>query len=283
MRDSIIFRSTPALALYLVAFLAAVPAARPSAAQITVRGDLAHDLDAAPGSSLTGRIEVFNESGEMQEVRAYLRDYSFDADGSNSYDEPGTNPRSNAPWITFSPRTAVVPAGEAIEVGYRIDVPTSLDALSGTGSYWSILMVETVDPSSSESSLSNAETTTPAVGFRQITRYGVQLATHIGEGAPVVQFEGVRLSTDDAGTVTFSADILNTGTGMIRPDVYVRLFDSSGSESGPFDGVRFRIYPGTSVRQRITLEGVPPGDYSALLIVDGGGDDVFGGQYELTL
>ena len=70
---------------------------------------------------------------------------------------------------------------------------------------------------------------------------------------------------------------------MLRPNVYMRLFAEDGTEFGPFEGVQFRLYPGTSVRQRIDLSSLKAGTYQALLVVDNGDDAVFGGQYELTL
>lgn len=251
----------------------------PAEAQIAVIGNLAHDLSVQSGNTVTGSIEVRNETAEIQEFRAYLRDYSFQAGGTNIYGAPGAMPRSNAEWTVFSPEAAVIPAHESIEVGYRIDVPADV----APGSYWSILMVEAVDETSSESSLPDAGNPQPQVGFRQVTRFGVQLATHVGTGDVMVSLDGIRLVTDDSGRLLFQIDVENTGTTMVRPDVYMRMFDDEGNEFGPFDGTQFRIYPGTSVRQSIPLENVPAGTYTALFVVDAGGDNVYGGQYSLTL
>jgi hypothetical protein len=44
-----------------------------------------------------------------------------------------------------------------------------------------------------------------------------------------------------------------------------------------------RIYPGTSIRQKIRLGSLEPGNYRALVILDGGGDQVFGAEYQLAL
>lgn len=246
--------------------------------QITVRGKLAHDLDAAPGMIVSGSITVDNESDQMQEAKVYLRDYMFFADGTNAYDDPGTVLRSNAPWVRFSPETMRIPPRTSMAVNYEIAVPDS----AGPGSYWSILMVEGVDASSAEST--SGTESDRQVGFRQVTRYGVQLAVHDRNNAEQnVSFDNIQLLVDEEGNTSFHVDVTNVGNLMLQPNVYLRVFDADGAEKGPFEGSVYRMYPETSVRQRIELTGLPSGTYQALLIVDNGEDAVFGGQYELTL
>ena len=247
-------------------------------AQITVRGSLAHDLDGVPGAILTGQIVVDNDTGEPQQAKVYQTDYLFYADGSNEYDEPGTTQRSNANWIRFSPDNMVIPPNSSVTISYEVTVPDSVS----NGSFWSMLMVEGVEAGSAENADETAEER--QVGFRQVTRYGVQMAVHLRNQAEQnVSFDAIQLVADDEGSTHFQADVLNTGSLMMRPEVYLRIFDAEGAEHGPFEGVQFRMYPGTSVRQRIDLTSLPTGTYQALLIVDNGDDAVFGGQYELTL
>lgn len=143
-------------------------------------------------------------------------------------------------------------------------------------------MVEGVDASSSEST--SDPVSDRQVGFRQVTRYGVQLAAHFRDQAEQnVSFDGIQLLVTEEGQTHFQVDISNSGALMLQPKVYLRVFGADGKESGPFDGTLFRIYPGTSVRQRIDVSSLSAGTYQALLVVDNGEDAVFGGQYELTL
>ena len=249
-----------------------------SQAQITVRGRLAHDVDVIPGQTIMGSVVVDNETAQPQQAKIYLKDYMFYADGTNSYDDPGTGMRSNASWVQFSPQAATVPPGGSVTVSYSISIPDSV----GAGSYWSMLMVEGVDANSAEST--SGDSPDREMGFRQVTRYGVQLAVHLRDDAELnVEIDSIRLVADDVGDTLFQADVTNIGTFMLHPTVYLRVFAEDGTEHGPFDGIQFRIYPGTSVRQRIDLSSLPPGTYQALLVVDNGDDAVFGGQYELTL
>ena len=249
-----------------------------SEAQIIVRGKLAHDLDAAPGQQVTGSVTVDNESDVLQEAKVYLTDYMFFADGTNDYAEAGTGARSNANWIRFSPETMTIPPKSSVVVNYQITIPEGSEA----GSYWSMMMVEGIDALSAESS--SAPETERQVGFRQVTRYGVQLAVHLSQDAEQnVAFDDIQLTVDEEGNTFFQVDVTNTGALMLRPNVYMRVFAADGEEFGPFEGTQYRMYPETSVRQRIDLSSLPPGTYQVLLVVDDGEDAVFGGQYELTL
>jgi hypothetical protein len=67
----------------------------------------------------------------------------------------------------------------------------------------------------------------------------------------------------------------------MKPDVTVELFGANGQSRGRISGGKFRMYPGTSVRHLMSLGEIPPGTYKALVLVDAGGQDVFGAQYTL--
>jgi len=75
----------------------------------------------------------------------------------------------------------------------------------------------------------------------------------------------------------------NTGDRWLRTDVWLELHDATGRALGRFAAAKRRIFPGTSVRNRIELTAAPPGKYLALLVADGGRNDLFGTQIELDL
>ncbi|MFT7550090.1 MAG: hypothetical protein ACI9BV_000386 [Rhodothermales bacterium] len=67
-----------------------------SSAQISVRSSLSDDRELEPGSTYEGVIQIWNETGQLQEAKIYQTDYLFYSDGSNVYGDPGLNERSNA-------------------------------------------------------------------------------------------------------------------------------------------------------------------------------------------
>jgi len=255
--------------------------ALPAAAQMSIIGDLSQDHEARPGQTYDGSILVKNDSREPQQAKVYQTDYLFSYDGTSNYADPGTTARSNARWVSFSPSFVVVQPGGTASINYTVAVPESLGRAAPAGSYWSMLMVEGVANDAPESSLGK-KSDRPELGLRQTLRYGIQIATHIaGTGRRSVKFLGARLMMVAGVGTVLQVDVENNGSLWFRPDVYVELFDSAGTSHGRFAGQKFRMYPGTSVRQQIDLHTIRAGKYKALVVVDAGGDDVFGAHYML--
>jgi hypothetical protein len=251
-------------------------------AQVSVVGDLSRDEEVRPGSSIDGVILVKNDTPEIQEAKIYQTDYSFHFSGTNAYGDPGMQPRSNARWISFSPAFVTLPPHATVAVNYTVNVPKDPGG-SLVGTYWSMVMVEGIAKGSPESSQPAARSKAQ-MGISQTMRYAIQIATTIaGTGTIDVRFVGAAMTTKDDGSRVLHADLENSGERFIRPTVYVELFDEFGLSRGRYEGSRFRMYPGTSVRQTFDLSSVPPGTYKALVVVDAGGDEAFAAQYTLTL
>lgn len=250
-------------------------------AQVSVIGELGQDREAKPGDTYDGVITIKNDSDEPQEAKIYQTDYTFFSNGTNNYGEPGSHPRSNARWITFSPSFVKLPPRATLSINYTVAVPKDLQGKPLVGTYWSMLMVEGIPRESPESSSGRANKRAE-MGILQTIRYGIQIATHIAQsGERRVELRDPKVLPKESGGRVFQVDIENTGDIGIRPDVYLELFDEQGTPAGKFYGARFRIYPGTSVRQTIDLSTVKPGTYKTLVIVDAGADEIFAAQYNL--
>lgn len=250
----------------------------PARAQISIQSELSNDRQASPGQTYEGSIAVRNNGKEPTEVKVYQTDYLFACDHTTRYDDPGTAPRSNAGWITFRPVRATLAVDGAVEIHYTVSVPTT-DPSGGAlaGSYWSMLMIEEIGRGSPESSGPVKEV---QMGLEQRFRYGIQVATHIaGTGEKSVQFQDVQLKMQPDSTYALEVSVINTGTLWMRPEMYVELFDDMGVSRGRFSGRQYRLYPGTCVRQAITLPTLPAGTYKALVVADGGGVEAFGAQF----
>ncbi len=248
--------------------------------QISVIGELSHDRQVMPGEVYEGSLTLRNETEEPQEAKMYQTDYLFFADGTNNYADPGTTPCSNARWITFSPSSVVIPPQGSTEVQYRVSVPNDSPAAL-QGSYWSMLMIEGIPYGSPESSLPQSGSK-KQMGIRQSIRYGVQIASHVANtGRKDIRFLDAKLVPGQEGRLALQLDIENTGEIGMHPDVRVELYNEQGVLEHTYTGIKYRLYPGTSVRQMIELEKIPQGNYRALIVIDDGGDDIFGAQYTL--
>ncbi len=254
----------------------------PAAAQISVRSQLSHDKTVVPGETYTGAILVRNDTDEVQQAKVYQTDYLFYADGTNYFGDPGQLDRSNASWIEVAASSVVIPPRNSMEITYRVTVPEDIDGSAPAGSYWSIIMVEGIPKDSPE----NIENSLPdnSYGVLQVTRYGVQVASHFNgtSGAELTITESQLSRSDDAET-TLNLAVQNDGHKLVRPDMWVELYGMDGTAFGRMEGQKSRLYPGTSVTQRIKLGKLDPGSYRALVIMDAGEEDVFGAEFTLNI
>lgn len=243
-------------------------------AQIAVVGSTVEERVAAAGESYVGTVVVRNLTQQDQPVRIYQTDYLFFADGTSHFNDPGTSARSNAPWITPTVRSLLVPPQSEMTVTYTVTVPAS-DSLKGT--YWSAIMVEGAPNEASRSSGGR-----PQVGVGSVMRYAVQVATHIqASGSRKVSFANSRFVANPDSTQSFELDVLNAGDRAYRPALWIEVYDGEGALKANARQERGLLYPGTSLRQTFTLGKLAPGTYRAIVFADSGEDAVFASQFTI--
>ena len=248
-----------------------------SSASVAVVGSLSREAKVQPGAPFDGVILLKNTAKQPGEARVFQTDYSFQADGSNEFGEPGTHPRSNANWLTVTPARVKLAAGETVSIRYKGKVPADAKL---RGSYWSMIMIE---PLESDAETPAADAGKVAVGVKTKIRVGVQIVTEIGRnGKGELQILQKALKKSSEGQ-QLELDFSNVGERMLTPNVSLELFDTKGASVGKFEGGRSRIFPTCSLRSKINLTNVPAGKYSALVLLDAGGDQVMGAQYDLEI
>jgi hypothetical protein len=258
----------------LIALFLCVSRALAAHAQILVSSANVMEHAARPGERYDSAIEIRNTSSTLQTVSIRVADYSFQADGTTRYDEPGTRPRSSARWLTLSTRSLEIPPLQVASVRYTIQVPAD-DALRG--SYASLVLVapSTVDEGPAAASR-GART---GAGLRTRLSFGVQIATHIaGPASSRFGLEQLATRTSSSGEREIALTVRNAGERAQRPVVSLDLYRDDGQLVATRRSQRGLIYPGSSVRQTFTVVGVPSGTYRALIQVDTGEEDVFAVQ-----
>ena len=239
-------------------------------------GEMTLENASLPGQEYSGTIAVRNTGNETAEANVYLTDYLFYADGREIYGEPGKDPRSNAGWLSFSPKRLTIPPKETAEINYSIRVPEDPTL---TGSYWCLLMIEAVPPRASEHGKADA----PALMLKTVVRYGIQIVTHIGDtGEKNLRFFNIKSLTTDL-THSLQLDVEDTGERMFHVKMSVELYDEKGISFGKHEGKNSYLFPKTSGRFLIDLGPIPQGTYKALVVADCGGDDLFGASYALKI
>jgi hypothetical protein len=227
-------------------------------AEIGVIGELTHTQNALPGESYETRIVLRNFGDKETAIKVIQRDFSYHADGSQFFPEKGAQKRSNASWIKYSPEQKNLLPLETAEVVCSIQVP---DDQTLTGTFWSLIIIE--------SSLAK--------------RYAIQMITDIGlTGTVQIEFVNTVIVREEE-KVFLDVDVKNTGERLIRPILYVELYDEEGEFVGKVDGGTWRIYPESSVRYRVELTPFPARVYKAMIFVDNLDEHVFGTELLIDL
>ena len=242
-----------------------------SKASIEVVGSLRHVHKGVAGDVYKGEIKIQNTGSTDQEIKVYQTDLLYNYKDFTYYNTPVSQKRSNANWIKFSPKTAVVKANSSIYVQYTVTIPHS-DTLKGT--YWSVLMVEGVSPIQPKQS--------GQVTINTVIRYAIQIVTELKDRG-VGRLEFLKPTLVKEGDQLFLAvDLENTGDHYIAPDVTIKLFDNEGTLVKEISAPRKGIFPTCSTRFRFNLEGIKSGKtYQTVIVAQGEGQDVFGLNYSL--
>lgn len=111
-------------------------------AGIVVLNGLTHNYKVENGKVYKGKIAIENTGSKPQNVKIFLQDFAYLADGSISYTSIRTNNRTNGDWIKLNTNLITLKGKEKTEVFYEISVP---DQSVNPGSYWSVIIVEPVE------------------------------------------------------------------------------------------------------------------------------------------
>ena len=242
-----------------------------SMASVEGVGSLKHNTSGTRGDVSPGQIKIQNSEDKPQEVRVYQTDLLYNYEGFTEYSEEESHSRSNRSWIQFSPQSLILQPHEVRFIQYEITVPES-DSICGT--FWSILMVEGVNPKNPEQS--------GELNIETITRYAIQMVTEItdpGEGQ--LQFYQPTLIRE-GDKLYLAVDLLNTGDHYISPEVSMELYDESGQTVQKITASKKGLFPTTSTRFKLDLAGLKADQtYQCLIVAVGEDEDVFGLEYTL--
>lgn len=243
-----------------------------SSASVEVIGSLKHVHNVNPGEVVKGQITILNNDLTDQEVRIYQTDFLYNLKDQTFYDEPGSNKRSNANWMQYSPKTVILKSKESRNIEYEITVPKN-DSIDGT--FWSVIMVEGVTPIDPNQ--------TGDLSIRTVTRYAVQIVNELSnKGRGSLKFEEPTLIKVEDKKLFLAIDLTNDGDHYISPEVTIELYDESGNSVKTITAPKRGLYPSTSTRFKLDLEGLPSKKtYTAMIVAAGADNDVFGLEYTL--
>jgi hypothetical protein len=151
------------------------------------------------------------------------------------------------------------------------------------GTFWSMVMVESIATGSAQSALPGTAPDKARIGLTPTVRYGIQIATHMSQaGSRNVGLSGAQVMRQE-GVQVLQFAVANTGERAYRPALTAELYDENGQLAARFQNVRGLVYPGSSVKQTYALPVLKPGSYKILIIADTGAERLFAAQYRVKL
>jgi hypothetical protein len=127
------------------------------------------------------------------------------------------------------------------------------------------------------------QSTGAAVGIASLLRYAFTIVTTIGAtGSIEPEVIGATLSYAE-DVPTLNVDIRNVGTRILRIAIWAELYSGNGTLVGRFDGNSAGLLPVCSLRYRIPLTEVVGGDYTGLVVIDCGENNVFGASFPISI
>lgn len=242
-------------------------------AHIAVTGDFTHEYTVEPNQTIKGEIPITNFGNEPITAKIFIKDYLFYCNGENHYLEKGTTKRSNGNWLQLSASSAEIPPGQSKNIHYTLKVP---NGTSMQGTYWSMILVEPEEKMNFDLSENQA-------GIQTVIRYGIQMITHLGSSGDLDLKITNKELVEKENQKFLEVHVENSGSRLLRPEVWAEFYDDEGESCGTFGGQKKRIFPTCSAAYLIDLEKLEKKKYEALLIIDDKDQAVFGAQYSLDL
>lgn len=244
-------------------------------ANIIILNGLTHNYNIEAGKVYKGKISVENADSHTQNVKFFLQDFTYSADGSIVYSSPNTNEKTNTNWIKLNTNLISLKAKEKAEVFYEITVPTNAP---DPGSYWSVIIAEPVE---------DIKPTNDKMGVNitSVVRYAIQVITNLRseDAKPDLKFEGVKIDKDE-GKQILKVAIANIGNLYCKPVTSIDIYDKkSGQKVGTFFSQAMGLLPQTSKSFHIDLSKIPAAKYNAVLIATDENENAFALNLELEV
>ena len=212
----------------------------------------------APGTTISRRVEVTNDTSEEQEVQLYAAAATI-SDGNFLFGE-GREANDLTSWTTVEPPTVTPPAGGETLATVIIDVPADASPGERYGVVWAELPAAIPEGG----------------GIGAVNRVGVRIYLSVGEGGEpasdfaITAFEARR---DAEGNPVVAATVENTGGRALDLSGEMTLAGGPGGLSaGPFDatlGTTLGI--GETEPVLVTLDkALPNGPWDATIVLRSG-------------
>jgi hypothetical protein len=259
-----------------------------SHADIIITNGLSHKVHLVAGEEHFGEICLKNIGSSKTKISIKQFDMAADSKGHITLIGPHQLPRSNAKWISFSPKQIEIDGNSKATIHYKINVPAegqmglfpNSKPNNPTGTFCSLIMVESgpIPYTIEEPNGNNVK-----LNINAEVQYGIQIITDIGKNfGQQLRFVESKLVINNSGK-HLVVTAINAGELLSKAELRVELYDKDGSQLKTFRSKKNKIYPNAVLTDRFNMNNVPPGEYKAMVFADGNDKKMFERQFELNI
>lgn len=253
--------------LYLLLFVSSN-----SFASIVILNGLTHTHEIANGNVITGKIQVQNNGKKEAKILIYLEDLLVSCDKQVDYAKINSHNRSLGEWISMNVQEKIIQSNEVYEISYSISMPKDVKY---SGSYWSAIMIEGVDPIK--------EDIEKGVKIDSKIRYALQIIANVGNiENSKISFENIGFTKKDSTIQQLNVKLKNNGAFVSNTKLSIEIYDNSGKQLKTIESSLRRIYPEKCNDFEILIKDLPKGTYNGVLIADNG-KDLYGANVTLEI
>ncbi|MBC8213170.1 MAG: hypothetical protein H8E71_00805 [Candidatus Marinimicrobia bacterium] len=232
------------------------------------------DLKIAPNDTMSYSFKIRNTGNASVALKIYIKDIKHNEDGSRKEMEPGILSRGMAGWIDIAPKRTEVASGADNTIRFSVKVPENVQP----GDYWSNIYVESLEK---PNLLSRSEEGATSFSIFTNIRYAVKLKARVGgDAAKEGEITEVEIVNNTAeAVVTIKSTFKNSGDLILYCSGYVDIRDDMGETVEKINITKHKVYPGgiMIINTKVT-KILAAGEYSALAVLDYGGDYLIAGE-----
>ena len=219
------------------------------------------ELEMQPGSETTVVVNLdyhtAKEGAQPSRIVASLNDWNLDRGGELQFYKAGTQERSAAPWIIYSPSEVTVQPGQTHSIRVTISVPKD----AAPGDHLAALVVE----QRPDTIKFNRSARQMLVRFRMASMFYITVPQTVRRGT----LENLQAVASPQG-ITITPTLKNEGNSAIRPLSSVQITDSHGRPVVEMsEGESLPVLGGSLLSKAMLIDKtLPPGTYTVKYRVD---------------
>ncbi len=230
------------------------------------------ELNAMPGETKTGVINVDNKGSAVASIVAYITDVGMERNGNITFPEGGSLPFSCEPWLLVNPEQFTLAQGSSQQVRYTLKVPQD-----AAGTYLANIFIQTKPE---KQSFTTGSTISARIGSMIIVN-----VTGTGSKAAELFSLGTQRSKDGRQTQV-ELGIRNKGNVLLRPTGTIEIKSEAGwtVDKVEFNQDKQAVLPLSERLFPIAISpNVEPGAYRLIATVDYGGRELLVGETRVNI